>query len=546
MPTIEFSLKDLENLVGKKFPLDEDKLNDIFQYVKGEVEKLEDDTITVALADGNRPDLWNVEGIARELRGALGVETGLKEYEARSSDHRVFVNMRLEKIRGYIACAVVKNLKLNDYLIKQLMQMQEKIDQTFGRNRKKTSIGLYDFNKIKWPLKYTLTKPDENAFVPLDFMEKLTPKQILEKHPKGTEYGGLLKGLDAYPIFMDGESKVLSMPPVINSNDLGKINEETKDILIEVTGTDYAAVNQVLTIISAALIDRRGEVYQIQIDYPTRKPDLTPHFEGKIARISLKEINNWLGTKLDILDVTKALQRARYNVNKEIDKVLVKIPCYRSDIMHAVDLIEDIAIMYGYNKIEPEFIDLPTTGKLSDLEKFSNKVREIGIGLEAQEILTFTLTNKEVLFKKMNLNETSVIEVSNPVSLNNYVLRNSLMPTTLEFLSKNTTKEYPQKIFEVGDVVINSETKKKFCFAISHNNTNFTEIKQLAESIFRNLGKHFTVKEAEHESFILGRCASILIDNKEVGILGEIHPQVLSNFGLEVPVVVFELDLQEI
>ncbi len=550
MPIVEFSLKDLEDLTGKKFPLDEDKLSDIFQYVKGEVEKIEGNIVSVNLADGNRPDLWSVEGIARELRGALKVETGLKEYAAKNSDHRVFVNAKLESIRGYIACAVIRNLKLDDYTIRQLMLMQEKIDQTFGRNRKKTSIGLYEVNKLKWPLRYTITKPDENAFVPLDFIEKLTPKQILEKHPKGVEFGGLLKGLDRYPIFVDAEDKVLSIPPIINSNDLGKINEETKDVLVEVTGTNYTAVNQVLTIMSVALADRGGEIYQVQIDYPNRKPDITPHLEDKIVRISLAEINDWLGTKLDIMDVTGALQRARYGVSEDKDSLIVKIPCYRSDVMHAVDLIEDVAIMYGYNKIEPESISLPTTGKLSDLEKFSDKVRELAIGLGAQEILTFMLTNKEVLFRKVNLNEGPVIEVSNPVSLNHYILRNSLVPTVLEFLSKNTKKEYPQNIFEVGEIAClakkGPETRRKFCFAASHNNADFTEIKQIAESIFRNIGKHFTTEEAEHGSFMVGRCAKAIIDGKEVGVLGEICPEVLVNFGLEMPVVVLEVDLQDI
>ena len=112
------------------------------------------------------------------------------------------------------------------------MQQQDKIDGTYGRNRKRTSIGLYDADLLKFPLNYTLTLPHENSFVPLQMKRELTPAQILKNHPKGQEYAHLLKGLSAYPIFKDSQNKILSMPPIINSNDLGQLTEKTKNILM--------------------------------------------------------------------------------------------------------------------------------------------------------------------------------------------------------------------------------------------------------------------------------------------------------------------------
>jgi phenylalanyl-tRNA synthetase beta chain len=548
MPTIELSLEDLKSLVGDKLPTGKDELDHLLHNVKGELEDLDGDKLTIALGDSNRPELWSAEGLARELKGFLGAERGCKEYSAEKTDLRVFVNLKLEKLRPFIACAVVKNTKLNDTVIKQLMQFQDKIDATYGRNRRKTSIGLYNFDLLKFPLKYTLTKPHENAFTPLGFTEKLNPHEILRQHPKGQEYGGLLKGLEEYPILIDDAGKVLSMPPVINSNDLGSINENTKNILIEVTGTDYNSVNTVLTIFATALAERGGKIFSVQVDCPYRKQDITPHLETTTWKISVEQINNLLGTKFDNLDITKFLQKARYSISGDKDNLSVKVPCYRKDIMHSVDIIEDAAIGYGLNSFEAKSLILPTTGKLSEIEKLSNKLREICIGLGAQEVLNFTLTNKDNLFANMGTKVENVIEIENPVSLTYSCLRNKLLPSLMEFLSQNTTKEFPQIIFEVGDVTHidtkqdeGSRTDRKLAFAISHSSVNFTEAKQNLDAIFRILGKNYDIREAEHDSFIVGRCAKIFVDNEDVGIIGEIYPAVLEKWGLEMPVVAFEL-----
>ncbi|MEM4247671.1 MAG: phenylalanine--tRNA ligase subunit beta, partial [Candidatus Nanoarchaeia archaeon] len=527
MPTIEISLRDLEKLVGKKLPTD-NRLAEILEYAKAEVEGIDDDTLKINIEDSNRADLWCAEGIARQIKPALG-EGGIKRYVIHPSDYRVFVHGKLEKIRGFIACAVVKKVVLNDTIIKQIMQQQEKIDATYGRNRRRTSIGLYNADMLKFPLKYITTKHHENAFVPLGFEEKMNPHEILENHPKGKEYGHLVRGLPEYPIFVDDAGKVLSMPPIINSNDLGQVNVNTENILVEVTGTDYAAVNNVLKIITLTLADRGGEIYEVRIDYPYRKTDITPHLESSLMALNIKEANQLLGTKFDARDIIKLLQKARYGVklhNPEseiIDHVEVEVPCYRFDVMHPVDICEDIAIANGFSNFESEALAVPTAGKLADVEKLSNKVREFCIGLGAQEILSFNLTNKDNLFRLMGTKEEKVIEIENPVSFTYSCLRNKLLPSVLEFLSKNTTKEYPQKVFEVGDITYPdseknemSTTERRLAFAISKADVTFTDIKQAAEAILANLGKKIAIKEADHDSFIIGRSAVILTGKEKL------------------------------
>jgi len=555
MPVIDISLKDLKSLVGEKLP----KVAELEPYIhrmKGEIESAENDVLSIKIGDTNRPDLWCVEGLARELKGLLGVGSGLKKYEVHSSDYKVIVNGKLEKIRPFIACAVIKGLKLTDDLIKQVMQLQDKIDTTYGRGRRKTSIGLYKYDLLKWPLKYTMTKPHDNAFIPLGWQEKLPPHEILRAHPKGIQYGDILKGMEEYPIFIDSGNKVLSMPPIINAATLGEINEITENILIEVTGTDYSAVNNVLKIITLSFADRGGKIYSVQIDYPYRKIDTTPHLETRKFSISIPKVNELLGLKLDAQDIAKLLGKMRYDVSSlpecehPTHDLEVSVPAYRLDVMHPADITEDIAIAYDYNKFEQVPVAIPSAGKLSEKEKVSNKFRELCIGLGAQEVMNFTLTNKDNLFRKMSTPEEEIIELENPVSLTYGCLRNKLTPGLMEFLSHNKTREFPQKIFEVGDIVHPnpkldemSHTERRLALAISHSNVTFTEAKQALESVFTNLGMHIGLVETDSDSFIVGRCASVFSGKDRIGIIGEIHPQVLQNWGLEQPVVCFEVKI---
>ncbi len=550
MPNIDVSLSDLKKMVRPKMPIDLEKLEPYIWMVKSEIDGIEGDTLTIKVGDTNRPDLWCVEGLVRELRGAFDVEKGLKDYKLKECDYRIFVNQKLEKIRPYIACVVVKNVRLTDQIIKQIMQQQDKIDGTYGRKRAKTSIGLYDFDLLAWPLKYGITKPDENAFVPLTFTEKLTPKQILEKHPKGLEYQHLLKGQQFYPIFTDAKGKVLSMPPIINSNDLGQVNEKTTNVLVEVTGTDYETVNNVLRIMAMTFADRGGELYSVIIDYPQRKPDVTPQFATRHFEIKVEDVAKLLGENLSAEDIVKALQRARYNASEEKKLIHVTIPSYRTDVMHVVDIYEDIAIFHGLDKFRPEIAGLPTVGRLSDAEKLSRKVRELCIGTRAQEIMSFVLANQEYIFGNMNLPADRIIEIANPVSFTYSAMRNWLFPSLMEFLSKNTTKEFPQKIFEVGDIVVpnlksevGSDTIHKLAFAVSDTNANFTDAKQALQAVANGLGWKIIFVEHEHPSFIAGRCAAVMKDGKQIGIAGEVHPKVLKNWGLEMPTVGFEISL---
>lgn len=554
MPVIDVVFKDLQSLVGVPLPRSLEALNDLLAYVKGEAERLEGGSLSIEIKDGNRPDLWCVEGVARELRGAIGVEDGLRGYAVKGfSGVRVDVDPRLEKIRPYIGGSVVKKVRLTDDVIRECMHLQDKLDQTYGRRRRRASIGLYNFRLIKPPLTYEVTTPEDVRFVPLGGTVELDLREIVATHPKGIEYGHLVTKQERWPILLDSLGKVLSIPPIINSNDLGRIREGVMDIFVEVTGTTYLTVLNTLTIVTLSLADRGEDIYSTEIRYPYGEnrristPELTTH----VVSLDLDQIHRVLGVSLTGEAVLKLLKRARYDARWVGGNALeATVPCYRIDVIHPADVIEDIAIMLGYNNLEPRWPQQITFGQISEVEAFSDLTREIMIGLGFQGILSFSLINEERLFKQMNLKDTPVVEISNPTSSRFTLIRNWLMPSLMDFLSNNTHVEYPQRVFEVGDCVVLDEasetgvrTVRKLAGLITHSNSSFSEAKAVVDAFFLNTGSQYHLNEATHHSFIDGRVGNILVHDRNVGVVGEVHPRVLEMWGLENPVTGFEVDL---
>ncbi|MCL2642698.1 MAG: phenylalanine--tRNA ligase subunit beta [Candidatus Bathyarchaeota archaeon] len=579
MPTIDVEYKELQQLLKVDFEGDMEKLDDLLAYVKAEVKgyNKQDETVNIEFKDTNRPDLWSVEGLARALQGFVGQRMGIKQYSLGASDVEVFVSRELYDIRPYIACAVIKEVHLSDTTIRSLMHLQEKLDQTYGRNRRKASIGIYNLDLIKPPIEYTTVKPKEVMFVPLGFTEKMTPETVLEKHPKGCEYAHIVKPHPLYPMLFDANGQILSFPPIINSNDLGKVTKESQNLLVEVTGTSHKTVLNTLNLVTTMLIDQGGKAYTTTIHYPdnsnyttttTTSPtqkqtttntnsNITPNFNNQHMQLNIEYINKLLGLNLTTERIVELLQIAGFNIQKIAEnKIEVLIPCYRTDIMHQVDLIEDIAIAYGYNNITPNWQELPTIGKTKPDQHLINHTRDLMIGLGYQETLNTTLTNQETLFNKMNTQnqQTPHIEINNPKVATMTCLRNTLLPGLLEFLSNNQSVEFPQKIYEQGKTIHPNQTQETktqeeehLAAITTHPTANFSEIKATLDNFLANLGIQWQIKQTTHPTFIEGRTGKIIIDdNQEIGIIGEINPQVLENWKLENPTAAFEINLQKI
>ncbi|WP_455367744.1 phenylalanine--tRNA ligase subunit beta [[Eubacterium] cellulosolvens] len=556
MPTVETSITDLEGLVGKPLPREIESLNDILAYVKGEVGSLLGDELSIEIKDSNNPDIWSGEGIARALKGFFNIEIGLKQYRSKASSKiKLIVDQRLRSIRPYLACSAVKNVNLTDVAIKGMMHLQDKLDQTYGRERKRTSIGLYVLDLIKPPIYYTVSKPQETRFTPLGFDRKLNLEEILIQHPKGQDYGHIVNSYPVWPILKDSLGQVLSFPPIINSNDLGKVTAQTRNILIEVTGTTEETVLDALTIITIALADRGGEIYSTEIQNPFshQHPLITPNLKTFRVKLKVPFIHKVIGLPLSLKDLQRLLERARYRVLKTTgEEILVEVPCYRKDIMHPIDVIEDVVIALDVNKIETRWPPFNTVGGLKSETEKLNKIRELSVGLGFQEALTFNMTSPTKLYTQMNLPLDTRIEISNPKMMTLTCLRTWLIPSLIEFVSVNTHHEYPQKIFEAGDCMTPSKNKegieetKNIAYLIAHHQASFTQIKSVLEAFMLNVGLSYKIAVVNHDSFIEGRVGRVIIEGGDAGVIGEIHPQVLENWKVEMPTAALELNLTKI
>ncbi|MCD6381668.1 MAG: phenylalanine--tRNA ligase subunit beta [Candidatus Aenigmarchaeota archaeon] len=551
MPTIEISYKDMCRLLEQKVPID--KLEELLVYSKVEIDGIEekngDKIFKLDVKDTNRPDLWSAEGIAREIKARLK-KRGVWKCKVGRSKFKIIVDNKTKNVRPKIVAAIARDLKVDRYVLEQIIQLQEKIATSFGRNRREVAIGIYDLDKIKSPIKYTVVGPREVKFVPLDFNEPMTPEEILKKHPKGIEYGHLLS--NKYPLLIDSAENVLSMPPIINSEYVGKVTEKTRNVFIECTGFGERFLVPSLNAVVAALADRGAKIESVEI-VSEKKRTITPNLEPKRTVLHIERVNEISGLNLKDREIFSLLKASGYDIKRKGKKLDLLYPAFRQDIMHEVDIIEDIIISYGYNKIKPTIPKIVTRGSEQPIEEFSYKVAEVMIGLGMQEVMSYILTNKDNLFKKMNLPEGSVAEIENPMSQNWNVFRSWLLPSLMEFLSKNQHREFPQKVFEIGDCVIldqKVETKvrnmRKLAAVVTDYSVGYETISSILDALLRSLGIKYSLKKTTHKSFIEERVASILANGKEIGFVGEIHPSVLEKWKIETPVVGFEINLEKI
>ena len=546
MPTIDISRKDLERLVGKKFSQKE--LEEALMFVKGEIDSAQGDSIKVDVKETNRPDLWSTEGIAREIRARIGRQKGVWKPKVGKPRLSVRIEKSVKEARPYTVGAVVRGIKVTENLLLQMIQLQEKVDGTHGRKRKESSTGIYDFDKIKGDIRYYGAEPGEKKFTPLEFKAEMDLDEILEMHPKGREYGHLLKGKKLYPIFEDSQGNVLSMPPIINSNYSGKVTEKTRNLFVEVSGFDRATISAGLKVMVMALADRGGKIEAVNIMDSDGKKSVTPEFGTKKMVVDPAHVEKVAGIHLGTKKMVELLEKAGMRAKTSGKKIVVWYPDYRQDIIHAIDIIEDIIISYGYNNIKPRKPEMSVVGEELKESLYLDKARDVCVGLGLQEILTFNLTSREKQETLVGLTGEKFVEIANPVSANWSIMRKNIYPELLEFASKNKHNEYPQKIFEIGKTVhLDPSTdtmtteRNRLCILLLGKGYGFTLIKSVFEAVCRELGKKCFLAPLKHASLREGKSARISGDSK--GILGELSDKTAKNFGLEQQAVILEMDL---
>jgi phenylalanyl-tRNA synthetase beta chain len=558
MPTIDIKKRDLDSLIGKKLSLD--VLEKKLMLAKAELKEYiaETDDLKVELSDSNRPDLWSAEGVARQIRIALSGKPETYSFfsHGRKATREIRVAKGMKSVRPFIAACTASGVRMNDDVLAQMIQSQDKLSEIFGRKRTTVSIGIYELDRIAFPVDYRLADPSSISFIPLGMEEKLTLAEILERHPKGIAYGGIVKPFPQYPVLTDSLGRALSFPPIINSREIGEVKARTKNVLIEVTGTDMRMTVLTLNILAASFYDRGADIEPLMVSYPYetefgKRVAFPADTSGKF-RIPLEKFSAGLGEDVTLADVKKHLTAYGHVVTAALGAVSVVAPPYRDDIMHPMDLVEDYAISRGYESFAPVMPRQSTVGALSRLELLSDSVRVTMVGAGFQEIMSNILCSREELDYAMPEGE-KLVEVDNVMSLAYSVLRNRVIPSLLTVESASSKAFYPHRIFEVGEVAVfderdnmGSRTELNLGALIAHPGANFSEMHSSLDILLYYLGLDYSLDPAEHPLYTPGRCGKITASGAILGYIGELRPEALERTQITMPCAAFEIALDTI
>jgi len=547
MPVLKFKIERFKEVLPE---LSFDKLLEMLQRIKGEIEEVSDEYVEIEF-EVDRPDLYTCEGIARYLKGLIGKELGAPKYEPYTTPYKVYV----ENVpsRPYIAVFVVENVRVDDAFFEELIQFQEKLHISLGGRRRRVAIGLHDLEKLpSKTLYYRFADIDTVKFRPLNMDATMSLREVLINTKQGREYGDISLQDNMHPVLYAGDG-VISVPPVINA-DITRIEPGTKHLLVDVTGTDLRGVLDVSAVLAATLAERGGRrIGVVRIDYEGGDSIETPDMKPREMYLEVPYVKRVLGIDVDVEEAANLLRSTRFDAEIEGDKKLrVVVPRYRIDILHPVDLVEEIAIAIGYEKLEPrkpEKLLRPMPLPVHTWEKFA---RLILAGYGFVEVMSFTLTSCKEQKRVCGLKQDEMVVLSNPVSVELDCLRSCLLHQLLEVAAKNQSI-IPLRLFELGEVVIMSNTdtgveaRNKLALLIMDYKAGYEDIQSYVYGLIRLMGDSIlAVKQAEHPALIRGRTAIIETKHGVTGIMGEVKPEILEEYSITYPVAVAELDYTKV
>ncbi|MHA7646587.1 phenylalanine--tRNA ligase subunit beta [Nitrosopumilus sp. S4] len=541
MPVVELSYSRLQKLVGK---VSKKQISDSLPFLGLDIESEDKDLVRIEYSP-NRPDYSTDFGIALGLQGLLGKKTGaIKLKIKKSNKYQISVKPQVSKIRPYVTGIVAKNGRIDDKTIKQLMAMQEDLHFGIGRKRKKSSIGIHDLDKITFPLVYTTTN-QKHKFIPLNSEKELTITEILSNTDVGKDYASILGNSPHMPLILDANQNTVSFPPIINAA-VTTVTTKTKNLFVEVTGINKEDAEDMLSVVATILQTAGFSLESVKI---SGAKNSSPRFEEKKMTVSPSLVNQTLGLELNTSKIISSLKKSRLDAISKGKNIVCTVPSYRFDIFGAMDLVEEVALGYGIQNLEPTLSPSQTIGQTSPISVALKSLSLIMTGLGYNEALNSSLTSKRVLYEMTNRNTPKIISVLDSKSQEHTILRDSILPGLLENLSKNIHESYPQKLFETGTVFsINNPIDEEINFSSvsAHQDSNFTEIKSILQSAL-NTGFNLKIetKTATHPTFEDGRCADVILNGKSIGIIGEINSKIIENYKIRVPVVAFEISLSE-
>ena len=539
MPVVQVYLNRLQKIVGKK--ANKNKIISRIPFLGLDIEEQTNEFLRVEYSP-NRPDYATDFGIGLGLQGLLGVKTGIPKISIKKGNYDFKVDSSVKKVRPFVTAIVAKNGSLDDETIKQIITLQEDLHFGIGRRRKKTSIGIHDLDTVSFPLKYT-TVPKTHKFVPLEATNEASISEILEKTEVGQQYGSILNNSEKVPIIMDSQGKTISFPPIINAAHTA-ISPKTKNLLIEVTATDKAAAEDTLSVVATTLQVAGFDLYSVKISGANNK---TPTFNTRKMILDVEFVNKILGLKLSSSTISSCLRKSRLDTSPKKTKITCTIPRYRFDIFGPMDLVEEVALGYGIDNLKPSLPSSTSVGEKNPVTRILDDISLTMVGLNYTEALNSSLVSQQTQNELTNRTNSPVIQVVESKSLEHTVLRDSILPGLLENLSKNVHEPYPQKLFETGAVFSKGNPVKEdihLGVISAHKDVSYSEIKSILQSLLKiGLNINCTTKTSSHPIFSKGRVANIIVNDKIIGIIGEIDSKVAENFKLRVPAAGFEIQL---
>ena len=565
MPKMETTEKLFWSLLGREYT--DEELESVFPRAKAELDghDRENGVIKIELNDTNRPDLWSPMGVARLLRNYENPQPlhydffSSRNYTADSEGRTFIIGNRAKEVREFSLGFAADGQTVDEDILLTLIQSQEKLCFNFGRKRKTIAMGIYRNDLIKYPVHYDGVDPDTTHFVPLHMDEDLTLRQICEKHPKGIEYGYIVKDKPVFPYLYDDNGDTLSFPPVINSARIGAVEVGDNNLFVEMSGPILRDLILCASIMACDMADLGFTIRPIRVIFPEEtefgKEITIPYYFQDSQSCTLEQIRTVLGEDMTIEDAQEALARMGVYSVTDNDRVYITVPEYRNDFLHPVDVVEDVMIGYGLENFEPVIPKDFTIGRLSPAEELSRKVKDLLVGMGFQEMMYNYLGSKAEYLDNMNVDTSKAIFIANPMTENFEVVRPSVLPSLLKSESISASAVYPHRIFEVGKIAYLDEadnsgttTRNSLGFMLADPaNAGFNDINSMVNTLMYFLRKEYTLSVPENETrFIPGRCAQINVGGKAVGVFGEVHPQVLENWGCSVPAAVCEIDLDSL
>ncbi len=560
MPKIEVNREKFYGLIGKSYT--DDELEAILPCAKAELDDFDNDEgiLKIELNDTNRPDLWSTVGLARQLRVYEGGKNPGYNFFS-NSEKALDAGKRIVKVdpgikatRPFMAAFAVTGKVIDDTTLKDLIQTQEKLCWNYGRKRKSIAMGVYRSDLFKYPVMYKAADPDKTKFIPLGMDKELTLREIIKEHPKGQEFGHIVENDLKYPFITDAEGKVLSFSPVINSSEIGAVEVGDENLFIELTGTDLPSLILTASIVACDLADDGFTILPVRVEY-SYETELgtsitTPYYFQKSMTADIKYARKLLGSDLSAEQMKNALNRMGIKTSIEGEEIRIEVPEYRNDFLHSVDIIEDIMMGCGMDSFGPIMPSDSTVGRISPEEEFARRAKDILIGLGFQEMIYNYLGSRKDYIEKMNITGDKLIQIINPMTESYEFVRASIIPSLMNSESVSGNAVYPHNIFEIGKVAFldsddnsGTVTKNSLGFFSADRSEGYNQVSSSVSAVFYYLNKEYELVELDDPRFIKGRSAQIVYRGKNVGVFGEVSPQVLENWGIQMPATCCEIDL---